>query len=47
MTKAPKATPTARPSGILCIAIAKTNREVFLRSVFGPSASFILPKICK
>ena len=47
ITKAPKATPTANPSGILWMAIAKTNNEVFLRSVFGPSASFIFPKICK
>ena len=43
--KAPKATPTAKPSGILWIAIANTKSEVFLRSVFGPSASSIFPKI--
>ena len=41
---APKATPTANPSGILWIAIARTKRTVFLRSVFGPSASSTFAK---
>ena len=45
VANAPKATPTAKPSGMLCIAIANTSKDVFLRSVFGPSASSILPKI--
>ncbi len=42
---APKATPTANPYGILCIAIDNTSNEVFFKSVFGPSASSIFPKI--
>ena len=44
---APKATPTAKPSGILCKAIAKTSSSVFFKLDFGPSAFSIFSKRCK
>ena len=34
---APNATPIAKPSGILCMVIARTKRLLFFNFVFGPS----------
>ncbi len=39
---APKATPTARPSGILCKVIAETNKTLRFQLEEGPSASSFL-----
>ena len=38
IARAPNATPTANPSGILCIVMANTNRMLRCQDVFIPSA---------
>ncbi len=44
---APNKTPTAKPSGILCKVIAKTNNVDRCNSVFTPSASLFSKLMCK
>ena len=44
---APKITPTASPSGILCSVMASTNNVVLCHCVLTPSASDSLKFICK
>ena len=47
LAAAPKATPTAKPSGILCNVMEKTNRIVRFKWLGKPSVSWLGPKcIC-
>ena len=44
---APKATPTARPSGILCSVMASMSKVLLGKLVFGPSESLTGSSRCK